>query len=213
MSLLANTTAGAVRAKVGIARLQGTLSALLIGGVLLSAHTVRAQDESNTDASAEVHKTNQPTNTVLLRLYEQDQADRQARLPSAALAQRDAERRNTAKKVLAKATLKSAQDFYHAAVIFQHGNSAVDFQKARQLAMKALALDPDHALSRWLAAASEDRRLMALGKPQLYGTQFKSTDGHWEVYDVDPRVSDTERAKWNVPPLADSKKRAAAMNR
>lgn len=164
------------------------------------------------EAAAKIRETRQPTNTVLLRLFEQDQADREARLPASALTQRDSERRNTAKKVLAKATLKTADDFYHAAVIFQHGTNASDFAKARSLALKALELDNDHSLARWVAAAAEDRRLMAIGKPQLYGTQFKATDGHWELYDVDPRITDAERAKWNVPPLRDAKRRVEAMN-
>lgn len=164
------------------------------------------------EAAAKIRETRHPTNTVLLRLFEQDQADREARLPTSALTQRDLERRNTAKKVLAKATLKTADDFYHAAVIFQHGSNASDFAKARALALKALELDNDHSLARWVAAAAEDRRLMAIGKPQLYGTQFKATDGHWELYDVDPRITDAERAKWNVPPLRDAKRRVEAMN-
>ena len=161
---------------------------------------------------AKVRETRQPTHSILLRLFEQDQADRQARVPAAALAQRDTERRVAAKKIVEKGNLRTADDYYHAAVLFQHGKAPADFAQARALALKALVIDPDHSLARWIAAAAEDRRLMAIGKPQLYGTQFKSTDGHWELYDVDPRISDSERAKWNVPPLAEAKRRAEAMN-
>jgi hypothetical protein len=54
---------------------------------------------------------------------------------------------------------------------------------------------------------------MTLGKPQRYGTQFKrDPGGPWYLYPVDPAVTDEERARWNVPPLAELKKRAEALN-
>ena len=37
--------------------------------------------------------------------------------------------------------------------------------------------------------------------------------GKWELYEVDPSVTDAERAKWNVPPIAEARKRAEEMNK
>ncbi len=53
---------------------------------------------------------------------------------------------------------------------------------------------------------------MALGKPQLYGTQFRKEGERWVLYEVDPAVTDEERARWNVPKLEAAKARAAKMN-
>src|SRR5262249_9166116 len=97
-------------------------------------------------------------------------------------------------------------------MVFQHGNDVADYQLSNQLALKAAELDPTNKKARWLAAASKDRELMNLGKPQLYGTQFRTENGKWVLYDVDPSITDEERANWNVPPLEQAKKRAEAMN-
>jgi hypothetical protein len=106
-----------------------------------------------------------------------------------------------------------ADDYYHAAMILQHGRTAEDFDLAHQLSLKASELEPTDRAARWLAAATKDRYLMTLGKPQLYGTQFKrDPGGPWYLYPVDPSITDEERAKWNVPPLAEAKKRAEALN-
>src|SRR5207248_8891748 len=98
-----------------------------------------------------------------------------------------------------------AEDYYNAAMLFQHGENLQDIERAEELALKAVELDPKHGAARWLVAAARDRKLMRLGKPQLYGTQFvPGNDGKVVRYRVDPTVSDEERAKWNVPPLDDS---------
>jgi hypothetical protein len=34
--------------------------------------------------------------------------------------------------------------------------------------------------------------------------EFTKRDGKWAVYTVDPAVTDEERARWNVPPLAEA---------
>ena len=53
--------------------------------------------------------------------------------------------------------------------------------------MKGLEHEPINPVVLWLAAATKDRELMALGKPQLYGTQFKrGADGKVERWPVDP---------------------------
>src|SRR3954452_1437676 len=87
------------------------------------------------------------------------------------------------------------------------------YDQASEWATKAVELDPDYPGVRWLAAAAKDRYLMWSGKPQLYGTQFKKDkDGPWYLWQVDPTVTDEERAKWDVPPLARAKARAVALN-
>lgn len=53
--------------------------------------------------------------------------------------------------------------------------------------------------------------LMKSGEPQRYGTQLVFRDGRSVLHEVDPAVTDEERARWNVPPLAQA--RATAMNK
>jgi hypothetical protein len=64
-----------------------------------------------------------------------------------------------------------------------------------------------------LAAAAKDRFLMHSGKPQLYGTQFVLEGETWVLYEVDPSITDEERARWGVPPLAEARRSAEEMNR
>jgi hypothetical protein len=125
---------------------------------------------------------------------------------------RDAKRRERVRQILDSGGAKVSADYFHAAMVFQHGEKVSDYQLSHNLALKAADLDPTNKLARWLAAASKDRELMNLGKPQLYGTQFRIENGRWVLYQVDPSVTDEERAKWNVPPLEQANKRAQAMN-
>ena len=97
-------------------------------------------------------------------------------------------------------------------MVYQHGDTPAEVGRAHELAVRAVALEPGHAAARWLAAAALDRQLMYRGAPQKYGTQFKRVDGVWVVWEVDPTVTDAERAAWNVPPLATARARAAQMN-
>jgi hypothetical protein len=97
-------------------------------------------------------------------------------------------------------------------MVMQHGDTPEDYQRAHQWALRASELSPEHGTARWLAAAAKDRWLMNEGKPQLYGTQFIKKDDRWVLYEVDPSVTDQERARWNVPPLAEAERRAEQMN-
>lgn len=63
-----------------------------------------------------------------------------------------------------------------------------------------------------LAAAAYDRWLVHQGKPQKYGTQYRSDDGEaFRLEEVDPATTDEERAEWDVPPLAEAQRMAEHM--
>jgi len=155
-------------------------------------------------------------NDELFRLCQDDQADRSGSVRSginwAEVGARDAQRRKRVKEILDSDGAKVAADYLHAAVVFQHGSQVRDYRLAHDLALRAVELDPGSTEARWLAAASKDRELMTLGKPQLYGTQFRKEGERWVLYRVDPAVTDEERAKWNVPTLEAAKARAEEMN-
>jgi len=153
-------------------------------------------------------------NAELTRLYEEDQKDRMSQpIDWSVVGKRDEERYKRTIEIAEAGGLREADDYFHAAMILQHSSKTEDYDRAHQWCLKAVELDPEYPTARWLAAATKDRSLMSQGKPQLYGTQFKKVDGKWGLWDVDPSVTDEERAKWDVPPLAEAKKRAEEMNK
>jgi tetratricopeptide (TPR) repeat protein len=154
-------------------------------------------------------------NAELYQIFQDDQADRRPGpqgINWAEVTPRDEKRRLRVEKILDSGGAKASDDYFYAAMVFQHGHEIQDFQLSHQLALKAVELDPNNRAARWLAAAAKDRELMNLGKPQLYGTQYRMKDGRMELYQVDPTITDEERAKWNVPPLEEAKRRAEALS-
>ncbi len=155
-------------------------------------------------------------NPELERLHKEDQADREAgpnaKIDWQAVSKRDAERRARVREIVDKGGATTSTDYYHAAMVYQHGTEVPEYDEAHRLAMKAVELDPENGAARWLAAAAKDRSLMWQGKPQLYGTQFKKVDDRWVLWEVDPSITDEERAKWNVPPLAEQRKKLETLN-
>lgn len=145
-------------------------------------------------------------NAELAQLYDEDQRDRDGDLMKidwAVVAPRDDARRRRVAEILDAGGATTADDYRHAAMIFQHGPDLADTERAHALARQAVALDPTNMKARWLVCASEDRSLRRRGLPQRWGTQFNLLDdGTWERQPVDGSVDDEERARWGVPPLA-----------
>lgn len=105
-------------------------------------------------------------------------------------------------ELLQQGKITLAADLYHAAMIYQHGTCANHFKLANELAARSLTLGyrPAH----WLYAASRDRYLLAIGRPQQFGTQL-----HWDkirgwyIPALDVRTTDEDRANYDVPPVAE----------
>jgi tetratricopeptide (TPR) repeat protein len=164
---------------------------------------------------AEKAKAMRDANPELAQLYDEDQAGRSVprdKIDWTVLAPRDAAHRKRVREILDGGGARVALDYYHAAMIFQHGESVDDYHQANQLARKAVELDAKNRQARWLVAATADRELMKLGKPQRYATQYRKVDGVWVLYDVDPSVTDEERSEWAAPSLDEAKAHARAMN-
>lgn len=169
--------------------------------------------------AAAAHAFEEPAtkdNAELARLYTEDQKDREqgpnANIDWPAVSKRDGERRERVRQIVAEGGATTSTDYYNAAMIYQHGSEIPDYDEAHRLALKAVELDPANKSARWLAAAAKDRSLMWQGKPQLYGTQFKKVDGRWILWEVDPAITDEERARWNVPPLEEQRKKLETLN-
>lgn len=148
-------------------------------------------------------------NEELKKMYESDvkekrEADWDDAEVVARIDKKDRERKKRVKEIMSAGGLKVGADYHHAALIFQHGNTTADYKKANELAKKGIELGDER--SKWLYAATLDRWLLSSGKAQKYGTQFeKEKNGDWEVAKpIDRSITDEERAKCNVPPLAEA---------
>ena len=156
-------------------------------------------------------------NQGLRELFVADQADRNDHPAYDTaeywqLRERDAWRRQRVNELIVQGLLTAPDDYFHAALIFQHGETLQDIWQAHELAQKAAAMVATRAMSykdsRWLAAATLDRWLMYQGKPQKYGTQFVPDGKRWRLWDIDPSTTDAERAANHVPSLQEQLKQA-----
>ena len=142
---------------------------------------------------------------TMTKLYSEDQADR--RDPSSdwrKMQVRDYERREQVKHLLSSGELHTGNDFYHAALIYQHSSLSSDYLLAHTLAMVGIALGSKEA--RWLAAATLDRYLRSGWRPQVFGTQTVQLpwDNELKLAPMDQDlVSDPARARLCVLPMAE----------
>jgi hypothetical protein len=110
----------------------------------------------------------------------------------------------------------TAQDFAKISLVFQHGNCVAEIMLANRMASIAIQLTPIGSKlksqdidPRWLYAATLDRALMYSDLAQKYGTQYMTPKGKCtQLYVVDPRTTDAERAKYGVPSLKQAIARA-----
>jgi len=69
-------------------------------------------------------------------------------------------------------SLQHALDFYHAALIYQHGTEPHHYLKAYSLSKEAIKRDPKLVKAKSLSCAADDRYLLSVGKAQDWGTQY-----------------------------------------
>ena len=154
-------------------------------------------------------------NNELVSLYRADKQER-IKQPKANTAEykamrvRDLERREYVMELVAANHLHTAEDYYHAAHIMNHGDTVDDARNAHLLAFRSSELG--YRPARWLAAASYDRWQMYQGKSQKYGTNYVYDGKGDRLWDVDPEITDEERARWDVPPLAEQLRKAQEAN-
>lgn len=145
-------------------------------------------------------------NEELRRFFKEDQDDRKMSNRSE-LRARDRARRLRVEQLIHEGAVQTPEDYFHAALIFQHGEVLDHYWKAHELARVAAA--GGFSGARWLAAAAYDRWLMSQGRPQKYGTQYiRDESGSRTLWNIDPTTTDEERAEWEVPPLEELLRRA-----
>jgi hypothetical protein len=156
-------------------------------------------------------------NAELQHLYEEDQAERQPAYAGKpvdvlTLSRRDDGRERRVKALYAAGQLNTGADYYHAAMILQHAMTPDDFLLCHDLSVVAIA--KGEPKGKWLAAASMDRFLVSVGRPQRFGTQYGAARPGFPIRmsPVDPTVTDGLRSELGVPPLAELKQRESKMD-
>jgi len=144
----------------------------------------------------------------------EDQADRESKaIDWAVVRPRDRARLARVKALHAGGLIRTAEDYYHAALVLQHGEVPEDSLLAHEFCVAAMMLGKNDIESSSLGAAAEDRFLMNIGRPQRFGTQFRRDDtGPWRLYVVGDGVTDALRRLMGEPSLAEARAREAEMN-
>ena len=145
------------------------------------------------------------SNAEMLRMFAEDQKDRNGlTVDWAVVRPRDEQRRAATKKLLADGALHTAEDFKAAAFVFQHGSEAADYLLAHSLAIVAVAKGDKSAL--FITSASLDRYLQKVGQKQIYGTQFLTPRAPDATITQEPYdralISDALRSELHVPVTA-----------
>src|SRR5260370_16638054 len=97
-------------------------------------------------------------------------------------------------------------------MVRENGSKPEGYLLAHELCIVAGVKGEKRAL--WLAAASEDRFLMNINRPQRFGTQYRGTGGKpVTLYEVGPGVTDSLRKEFKAPTLAKAKEREAMFNK
>lgn len=158
-------------------------------------------------------------NAEMARMFAEDQAVRKNVKPEQyqdmAFVRRmiadDTARRARTRALLDTGKLTTAEDYYAAAFVFQHGSKPDDYLLAHTLALAAAARGMKDAS--WIAAATLDRYLQTIGQKQIYGTQFTRKGSEpmtQEPYDR-TLIPDALRTALGVPVQAEQDKRLAEM--
>lgn len=160
------------------------------------------------------------SSNILKKLLEEDQKDRKSpKLKKLSdkerwkiISGRDADRLKRLYKLLDKNPKLTGIDCFRVGIILQHAPSTESKEGVIAFAKKGIGLG--NKKCRWLFAAGTDRLLMMQGKKQKFGTQYrKNSESKWELYPLNPRTTDKERAKYGVIPLKKIKERAIELNR
>jgi hypothetical protein len=176
---------------------------------LFPIHSVEAQSPST-----QTFKDNEE----LKRLWAEDQSDRtppQGKpIDWAVVSPRDKARLKRVKELYTQNLLQTANDYDCAATVLMHGDMPEDFLMAHEFWVVAISKGKNDQETLSLAAASEDRFLMNIGRPQRFGTQLRSVDNApIQLYPVDAGVTDGLRRVMIGHSLAEIKARVAEMNK
>lgn len=154
----------------------------------------------------------EPPNQEMAAIFAADQADRQGNIDWSVVGPRDEARRSKVRALLDAGQLRAADDYYGAAFVFQHGDSADDCLLAHVLAMAAMTLGRNDAS--WIATATLDRYLQRIDRPQVFGTQYAGMAGSPMTqgkYDTE-LIPDALRLLLRVPTIEQQQEQLRRLN-
>ncbi|HYP25950.1 MAG TPA: hypothetical protein VE262_04455 [Blastocatellia bacterium] len=197
----------------GVAKILLVLIVMALGDIALRTRLPSPYAQAQSPAAQPVKD-----NEELKRLCDEDQADRTPPggkpIDWAKVGPRDKARLKRVKEIYRQNLLRTANDYDCAATVLQHGDGPEDFLLAHEFWIVAISKGKNDKDTLSLAAASEDRFLMKIGRPQRFGTQLHSEgEGPIVLYPVDEGVSDELRRLMIGHSLAEIKARVAAMNK
>lgn len=150
----------------------------------------------------------------LKKLAEQDQEDRKAsNIPPeewSKISKRDAKRRKRVGEIFGEGCFHVGEDYDHAALIYQHGDTPDHFYQAFMWALKASELGVVDA--KQFSALAIDRYLNSIGKKQLFGSQAMKFNGCFCMVPVEPTFPDATRQNYAGFSLIDKYNWIASLN-
>ena len=151
--------------------------------------------------------TPEDLDTASDRLVELRDADQASRVSGEPDPNEDTLRRIEVAKIYAEGCLQRAEDFRHASLVFQHGNSPEHYYQAWFFASRAVSLGDEHA--KWLVPKAIDRYFLNTGYKQLFGTNLvtpflwggQGEENYLCLWPVEESLSDEVRSQYGVQPL------------
>jgi hypothetical protein len=145
-------------------------------------------------------------------IYDEGEAERANRTSSAtSVLERDEARVKKVLKYDKKGELCTPDDKWHAAWVMTQADKLSQIERSYELAIEAM--EAGHHNGNWLVAYTFDRKRVLGGFHQAYGTQTRVNERNQRcLIQVDPEITDEERAKYSQPPLADIYRRLLDMN-
>ena len=191
---------------------------LIVCGLVIFAWEALLRPQLVGRSVADDSKNAKADNEELKRLFTEDQGDRMPKdaksIDWKTIGPRDAQRLKRVHEIYKANGMSTGADYYHLAMVLQHSSVPEDFLLAHELCV--VAIGKGNVSAKWLAAASEDRFLMNINRPQRFATQFRAdmnkNGGAYYLYKVDDGVTDELRKAFNTPTLQKAKEREAEMN-
>lgn len=155
-------------------------------------------------------------NKQLKFLFDEDQYECVNQPPDGTPAYLDLRKRcrdriSQVKELLVSEEALSGDDYFHACIIFMHGDCPDDFWQGHCAALKAF--EQNYIRAKQFAAAAYDKWLMYQGRPQKFGTQYVPDGVQLRLWDIDPKTTDDDRVEWEVPVLPELQRNLMALNR
>ena len=175
--------------------------------ILAGPGIVRAQEAHSQSAIS----------SELAEMHRADQADRQSPINWEVVSPRDLQRRGRVLEIIREEKLATAEDYYHAAMVFQHSNpGAEDYSPQQYLLAHALAMIAGfkgHEQAKWLSAAALDRYLTFTKQEQFFGTQYvRDNNNLWRPGDYSRMLTGKLRREFGLN-AEEMRKRAESFNK